>query len=199
VNSATCSMTIAAAVHAAAIPAAHRLDLYAMRETRSVCLEHRVATFGLLCSHHGRPPRRAIVPQLVVSHHIQVCELAGAAWLVTRHSSLHGTLAPLSNLNSSPPTGVLKVRCRSACLPRCARCDVTGTAQLGARAVVQWCLPQLRLPTASSCAVPGRRALTSRPGTQPRCGPGCNPRRLRRRRARFPRKLSVLIRYSNIS
>lgn len=84
------------------------------------------------------------------------------------------------------------------CLPRCARCDVTGTAQLGARAVVQWCLPQLRLPTASSCAVPGRRALTSRPGTQPRCGPGCNPRRLRRRRPRFPRKLSVLIRYSNI-
>ena len=110
---------------------------------------------------------------------------------MTRHS-----VTPLDS-HSPLPTQFLdahhcpQVRCRSTCLPRCARCDVTGTAQLDARAVVQWCLPHLRLPT-SSCAVPGRRALTSRPGTQPRCGPGCNPRRLRRRRVRFPRELSVL-------
>ena len=72
VNSATCSMTIAAAVHAAAMPPAYRFNLYVMRLTRSACLEHRVATFGLLRSHLRRPSRRAIGPHLVVLHYIQV-------------------------------------------------------------------------------------------------------------------------------
>ena len=65
VNSATCSMTIATAAHTAAMPAAHRFDLYVMRQTRLACLEHRVATFGLLRLHYRRSRRlveRAIVP-----------------------------------------------------------------------------------------------------------------------------------------
>ena len=87
-NSATCSMTIAAAVHATAMPAAHRFDLYVMRQTRFACLGHRVATFRLLRSHLRRPSRRAIGPHLVASHYKQVCELAGAACMRWRGNKL---------------------------------------------------------------------------------------------------------------
>ena len=51
VEKATCSMTVAAAAHTAAAPAA-RVDMHVMRQPRSACLKHRVATVGLLRLHH---------------------------------------------------------------------------------------------------------------------------------------------------
>ena len=52
VKKATCSMTVAAAAHAAAALAARGFDMYVMRQPRSACLKHRVATVGLLRLHH---------------------------------------------------------------------------------------------------------------------------------------------------
>ena len=52
VKKATCSMTVAAAAHAAAALAARDFDMYVMREPRSARLKHRVATVGLLRLHH---------------------------------------------------------------------------------------------------------------------------------------------------
>jgi hypothetical protein len=41
----------AVAAHTAAAPAAHRFDIHLMREPRSACLKHRVASAGLLRLH----------------------------------------------------------------------------------------------------------------------------------------------------